>query len=203
MEYITERSVNSTQMRKKISQQEPWKGYLAQARRDLADNEESPTRRQLGLLALAITEDFIDASFAGDLEALLKCREDLRKIIERLGGTHSPERSLEQALDEALGELEVHIDTNRWPASFAVAHLKGKLTSILQPRRKGAPFTARVRSIKARDLRQKKPQKSWLEIANAKDMCDCGKTQHGKHCAERIRIGVTGLDKFIGSVTRK
>jgi hypothetical protein len=181
-------------MRKKISQRAPWKAQLDEARA-LNDKEQSLTKRELGLLVVAMMEDVIDALHAGDYEALRKCAEDIKEIRERLGGMDSPDPSPEQAFDK----LEELVTTYRWPFPLAKDFAKSMLKP--SPRRKGAPLNARVRSIEARDLRQMTPRKSWLEIAKTKDVCDCGKPQHDEHCADRIRSGVRDLNKFIGSMT--
>jgi hypothetical protein len=182
-------------MRKKISQQEPWKSQLDEARA-MCDKEPSSTKRELRVLEVKILEDFIDASPADVVEALLKCREDQRMIHERLGGTDPPEPSREQVIDKALNKLK-ELTTDGWRFDLAKAYVQGMLTP--SPR-KGAPPNARLRSIKARDLRQMERPKTWLEIAKTKGVCDCGKTQHDRYCAERIRMGVRDLDKFIASM---
>jgi hypothetical protein len=179
----------------KISQQEPWKTQLDEARA-LNEKEQSPTRRALGLLAVAIMEDVINASFALDYEGLHKCAEDLDEIYRRLGGTEPPELSREQVIDETLNKHK-ELTAYGWRSDLATAFVKGWLKP--PPRRKGAPLNARVRSINARDLRQMTPQKSWLEIVKTKGICDCGKRQHDKHCVDKIRMGVRDLDKFIAS----
>ena len=142
---------------------------------------------KLALLSHTI-ESLKDNPGADDIKAKADLCEKLATEINELLGWICPPRepmSFDRALNFAqgmreLGMPEVHVE---W--SFKAAKQKEK----------GRPPAMRQASIKALEIKQAEPNKSWMSIAI--ELCPCGKAKHDFHCRENLRQAVLYLKAFL------
>lgn len=125
---------------------------------------------------------------ATDIKAKADVCEKLATDINELFGWIFPPRepmSFDQALEFAqdMRNLGMPADHVRW--SFAAA----------QKRERGRPAVMRQASIRALEIKQIQPSKSWMDIATK--LCPCEKDTHDFQCREKLRQAVLDLKAFL------